>query len=145
MSFFPTSVVVATDGTPESRHALEAAVELARATGSPLHLLHVRSSSGTLHGRPITPAQRETTEAEGHRLLEREAAAATELGLEVTGTHLRHGDPLARTMAEAAAELDAGVLVIGDSASGRLAQLLTSTASSTSTVRRSKGSVLVVR
>jgi nucleotide-binding universal stress UspA family protein len=145
MSFFPTSVVVGTDGTPESRHALEAAVELARATGSPLHLLHVRSTSGSLHGRPgMTPPQRETTEAEGRQLLEREAAAAAELGLEVAGTHLRHGDHLAMAMADAASELDAGVLVIGDSASGRLAQLLT-TAASTTTVRRSKGSVLVVR
>jgi nucleotide-binding universal stress UspA family protein len=144
MSFFPTNVVVGTDGTPESRHALEAAVEVAGSTGSPLHLLHVRLTTRSLHGRPITPRQRKNTEAEGQELLAREADAAAELGLEVAGTHLRHGEHLARAMTDAAAELDAGLLVIGESSSGRLADLL-STSYSTGTVRRSKGSVLVVR
>ena len=144
MPFFPTNVMHGTDGTPESRHALEAAVELSRSTASPLHLIHVKLTSGTLHGRPMTPVQREASEVEGHELLAREAAVAAELGVEVVGTHLRYGDHLARTMTEAAAELEAGLLVIGDSASGRLVQALTSNYS-TSTVRRSKGSVLVVR
>jgi nucleotide-binding universal stress UspA family protein len=144
MSFFPTNVIVGTDGSPPSRQALEAAVELARCTGSPLHLLHVRLTTGTLHGRPMTPGQLGTSEQEGQQLLDREAAAAAGLGLEVAGTHLRHGENLARTMTDAAAELDAGLLVIGETRSGRLAELLTSTYSTT-TVRRSKGSVLVVR
>lgn len=144
MSFFPTTVIVGTDGSTESRQALEAAVELCRTTGSPLHLLHVKLTSGTLRGRPMTPTQRETTDTEGRLLLDREAVAAAELGMEVAGTHLRYGEHLERTMTAAAAELDAGLLVIGDSTSGRLAQLLTSTYPTT-TVRRSKGSVLVVR
>lgn len=144
MPFFPTTVVVGTDGTPESRHALEAAVEVARSTGSPLHLLHVRLTSGSLHGRPMTPAQRATTETEGQQLLAREADVAAELGLEVAGTHLRHGDQLARTMAQAADELGSGLLVVGETTSGRLAELFT-TRAATTTVRQAQGSVMVVR
>lgn len=144
MTFFPTPVVVFTDGSARSRHALEAAVELAQATGSPLHLLHVKLTTASVRGRTMTPAQRESTEREGHELLAREAAAAAELGAEVAGTHLRHGDVLARTMTDAAQELGAGLLVLGDSTSGRLPQQLT-TNPSTSTVRRSRSSVLVVR
>jgi nucleotide-binding universal stress UspA family protein len=144
MPFFPTNVIVGTDGTPDSSHALEAGAELALATGSPLHLLHVKLTSGTLHGRPMTPGQRERSEAEGHALLEREVARAQELGVEVEGTHLRFGEHLARVMTDTAAELEAGLLVIGEGRSGALAQALTS-GYSTAAVRRSKGSVLVVR
>jgi hypothetical protein len=108
MSFFPTTVIVATDGTGASRHALEAAVEIARATGSQLHLLHVKVTSSTLRGRPMTPGQRETTEREGHEVLAREAAAAAELGLEVAGTHLRHAEKLERAITVTAEELGAG-------------------------------------
>lgn len=144
MAFFPTQVIVGIDGTPESHHALEAAVELCRATGSSLHLLHVELTSGTLRGRPMTPRQREVANRDSQQLLDREAAAVAELGLEVAGTHLRYGEHLARAMAHAAEELDAGLLVIGESRSGHLPQSLTATFSTT-TVRRSKGSVLVVR
>jgi nucleotide-binding universal stress UspA family protein len=144
MSFFPTTVIVGTDGSAASRHALEAGVELARATGSDLHLLHVKVTSSTVRGRPMTPQQRETTEQEGEELLAREAAAAAALGCEVAGTHLRHGEKLERVMTEAAAELGAGLLVVGEGRAGRLDALLSSSFG-TSTVRRSKGSVLVVR
>lgn len=144
MTFFPTTVVVGIDGSSASRHALEVAVELVRATDSALHLLHVKVTSSTLRGRPMTPSQREETEGEGRELLDREAAAARELGAEVAGTHLRHGEQLERAMTQAAEELDAGLLVIGEGASGRLAGLV-SASHGTGTVRRARGSVLVVR
>jgi nucleotide-binding universal stress UspA family protein len=144
MTFFPTTVIVGVDGTPTSRHALEAAVEIASATRSPLHLLHVKVTSSTLRGRPMTPAQRDTTEREGEALLTREAEAAAELGVEVAGTHLRHGENLERTMTAAADELDAGLLVVGEGGGSTLQELFR-TDHGSSTVRRSRGSVLVVR
>lgn len=101
MCFFPTTVIVGTDGTSASRHALEAAVELSSSTGSSLHLLHVRLTTGTLHGRPMTPGQRDASEAEGQALLAREAEAAAELGLRVAGTHLRHAERLVPAMSAA--------------------------------------------
>lgn len=144
MALFPTAVVVGTDGSEQSRKALEAAVELCAATGSSLHLLHVKLTDRGLRGRPMTPRQRETTDEEGQRLLEREAQAAAELGLEVSGTHLRYGEQLGPAMAGASGELDAGLLVIGEPSSGRMPQWL-SRGYSTSTVRRAPGSVMVVR
>lgn len=144
MTFFPTPVVVGTEGTAASRHALLAAVELARATGSPLHIAHVRLTSGTLHGRPMTPTQRERADAEGQGLLERERAVVVEHGGEVTGTHLRYGERLDLAFVQLQEDLGAGLLVIGEGQSGSLAQRLTGGRSS-STVRRSRASVLVVR
>ena len=41
MDFEPTAIIVATDGTPASAAALEAAGDIARRSGAQFHLLHV--------------------------------------------------------------------------------------------------------
>lgn len=146
MAFFPTPIVVGTDGTPSSRHALLAAVELAEATGSALHIAHVRLTAGTLHGRPMTPGQRERADDEATALLEREREVAVEHGAEVAGTHLRYGERIDLAFVELQEELGAGLLVVGDPDTGSLLQRLTGqTTTTTGTVRRSGASVLVVR
>jgi len=147
MSFFPTPVIVGTDGTAAGRHALLAAVELCRATGSELHIVHVKLASGMLRGRPMTPAQRERTDEEARQLLERELMAAEEAGMAVVGTHLRYGENAEQAFVSTQQELGAGLLVIGESRTGSLAQRLTSATggSATEAVRRSPASVLVVR
>lgn len=147
MTFFPTPVVVGTDGDDAGRHALRAAVELCQATGSPLHIAHVVLTSGTLRGRPMTPGQRERSDEEGEQLLQREAAAAVEAGIEVAGTHLRYAERVDRALVEVQEGLGAGLLVIGERGSGTLAQRLMQAGGtgSAGTVRRSRASVLVVR
>jgi nucleotide-binding universal stress UspA family protein len=145
VTFFPTPVVVGTEGTEASRHALLAAVELAAATGSPLHIAHVRLTSPMLHGRPMTPGQRDRADEEAESLLARERAAAEEHGAEVAGTHLRYGDRVDHAFAALQEELGAGLLVIGEGTTGTLAQRLTGGGTSTGTVRRSRASVLVIR
>ncbi|MFA9428780.1 universal stress protein [Egicoccus sp. AB-alg2] len=144
MPFLPTTVLVATDGSESSRAALLAAVDLCRATSSPLHLVHAKSTSPTLRGRPMTPGQRTATEDEGEQLLKREAEAAADAGWEVEGTHLRHGDSADRVIGQVQAELGAGLLVVAAGRSGSVAgRLLRPTGAGT--VRRAPGSVLVVR
>jgi nucleotide-binding universal stress UspA family protein len=44
MSFFPTRILVATDGSEEAELAATAAAELAKGTNSELHIVHVCSS-----------------------------------------------------------------------------------------------------
>ncbi|MFA9445317.1 universal stress protein [Egicoccus sp. AB-alg6-2] len=145
MTLFPTPVLVATDGTARSRAALLAAVEICRATNSPLHLVHAKVTASPLRGRPMTPTQRRTTEDEGAALLEREAGAAAEAGYEVAGTHLRHGERTDRVLAAVQDELHAGLLVVGaGSRSGSLVDRVLTPAGG-STVRQAPGSVLVVR
>lgn len=141
---FPTPIAVGVDGSPAARHALTAAVELARATGSPLHLVHVRSTSRGLHGSTPPTAQRERSQDEGDQLLAAATDHVTELGGEVAGAHLHAAANLARGLAAAAAQLEVGLLVVGDSRSGRLAELV-ATDAPTSTVRASTVSVLVAR
>ena len=42
---YPTRILLATDGSPESRRAAETAVELAVGTGSELHVEHAISTA----------------------------------------------------------------------------------------------------
>ncbi len=41
MSVFPTTILLATDGSDEAKRATEAATELSRETGSEVHLIYV--------------------------------------------------------------------------------------------------------
>jgi nucleotide-binding universal stress UspA family protein len=137
-------VLVAVDTTEGSRHVVRVAAELAQALGAELHLVHVRLTRSTVQGRPMTPAQRETGQREAQQLLDRLAEVAREKGVTVAGTHVRFGDRVERTLTLAQEELSAGLLVIGTTRGGGVARRLVGTPVS-GTVRRSPGSVLVVR
>lgn len=92
MTFFPIPVLVGVDETSESRHALLAAVELCRSTGSALHLVHVKLTSGMIRGRPMTPEQRSRAEYEGAAILDESRRAAIEAGVAPVEVHLRYAE-----------------------------------------------------
>lgn len=145
MTFFPTTVLVGVDSTKESRHAVTAAVQLCLATGSPLHLVHVKLTSGMLRGRPMSPQQRSQSEDEGLMLLEQHGRQAAEAGLEPAKLHLRYAENTEHELARLQQQLVAGLLVIGEGSTGGLARRLFGTGGGPSAVRRSPGSVMVVR
>jgi nucleotide-binding universal stress UspA family protein len=142
---FPTRILVGIDHAPTSTGAVTAATELARTTGSELHLLHVKTTSSTVRGRPVTPGQGDRMEAEAATLL----AAATDVvhqhGGEVTATHVRFGEQVGRVLAQAQGELEAGLLVVGSGPRGSTARTLLAASPASGVVRRAPGSVLVVR
>jgi nucleotide-binding universal stress UspA family protein len=145
MPLFPTRVLVGVDGSASARFAIDAAVELCKATGSDLHLVHVKSTSSTVRGRPLTPGQGEGMDAEAQDLLERATDEVERQGGEVAGTHVEFAEHIDRALVRAQGELDAGLLVIGSSSGGRIARSLFGGSSASGTVRRSGGSVLVAR
>jgi nucleotide-binding universal stress UspA family protein len=142
---FPTRILVGVDHSPTSTDAVVAATELARATGSELHLLHVKTTSSTVRGRPVTPGQGDRMEAEAAALLAAASGTVGERGGEVTATHVRFGERVSRVLAEAQGELDAGLLVVGSGPGGTTARALLATSPASGLVRRAPGSVLVVR
>jgi nucleotide-binding universal stress UspA family protein len=144
VSLFPTPILVGVDHSTGARFALRAAVELARATGSELHLVHVKVTSSTLRGRPLTPEQGEQMDAEAATLLEEATAEVAALGGEVAGAQVRFGEHTDRVLVRVQDELGAGLLVIGASHGGKVARSLFA-GSTTGTVRRATGSVLVAR
>jgi nucleotide-binding universal stress UspA family protein len=105
--------------------------------------VRVLVTSSTLLGRPISPTQAETLETEARRLLDEATAAVRSAGGEVASATIRQGEHLDRELVQAQEETGAGLLVIGATTGGTVARTLLSTP--TGAVRRSRGSVLVVR
>jgi nucleotide-binding universal stress UspA family protein len=145
VALFPTRVLVALERSPAADAALEAAVSLAIATGSELHLLHVVVTSPSVRGRHLTPGQRDQLEVEGHALLDEGGRTVTELGGTVAASHLRAGTSVDRALEQAQDELEAGLLVVGASRSGSVARRLVGSSGGASVVRRATASILVVR
>jgi universal stress protein E len=144
VSKFTERILVAVDTLEGSRHVVRVAAELAAALDADLHMVHVRSTRASVQGRPVTPAQRESMQGEGAALLEDLAEEAARAGRGVAEQHLRLGERIDRELVDAQAELGAGLLVVGVGRGGTVRQLL-SGGGATGTVRRSPGSVLVVR
>lgn len=144
MTTFAHRVLVGVDASVGSREAVDTAIELCRATGAELHLVHVKLTSAVLRGRPPggPEGQRTTMREEGEGLLRRSREYA-ERQYPVTGTHLRFGQRVDRVLSHAQDELEAPVLVIGASHAGATGRTLGRTV--TGTVRRAPGSVLVAR
>lgn len=141
MSVFPTSILLAIDGSPDAGRASQAAVELSQRTGSELHLVHVGEY------RPTYLAQTEDEPAQlreaARDLLEREARKVSEAGGAVAEAHLRVGQP-AEQIVDLSEELGAGVIVVGSRGLSTLRRALMGSVSE-SVVRHAHCPVFVVR
>ena len=112
-----------TDGSREATFAAEAAVGLATATGSELHLVHVVS---TLQEPPYprrfakerTEALLEAKKLRALTLLDERVARIEEIGGKVAGSHYREGKP-AEEVVRLSEELDVGLVISGDRKLGR--------------------------
>ena len=144
MSTLTDRILVAVDIGADARHLVRVAAELATALDAELHLLHVRLSRSTVQGRPMTPAQRETGQEDAEALLAALAEGAETKGATIAQQHVRFGEHIERELAQAQDHLEAGLLVIGSSRRGGVARRLLGSPSA-GAVRRSPGSVLVVR
>jgi nucleotide-binding universal stress UspA family protein len=140
-------ILLATDGTVQAELAAQAAIELADATGSELHLVHVgvvpnflRNGPGTIgyDGMLYEQIEREAREALRKLTWRTRVAGGT-----VAATHLRLGG-VAEEIIDLAEEIGAGVIVMGSRGRGRVRRFLVGSVSG-SVVRRALCSVLVVR
>jgi nucleotide-binding universal stress UspA family protein len=147
MSIFPTRILLATDGSQEAELAALRAVELADATDSELHVVHVgvvpiflRSYPGTLgyYGK-----LHEQIEEESRELLRKQSLRVKAAGGTVAGAHLRMGQVDLEIVA-LAEELGAGLIVMGSRGLGGVRRALMGSVSD-SVVRHAHCPVLVVR
>ena len=121
---YPTRILLATDGSPESRCAAETAVELAIGTGSELHVAHAISNAPPRPYPPASARQRwelvlERTRVAALVLLDEKAREVEKMGGTVAGTHYVEGDPVEEII-RLAEELRAGLIVTGGRSAGRL-------------------------
>jgi nucleotide-binding universal stress UspA family protein len=147
MSTFPTRILLATDSSEEAELAALRAVELADATDSELHVVHVgvvpiflKSYPGTLgYERRLY----EEIEEMSRELLRKQSWRVKAAGGTVAGTHLRMGAVDLEIVA-LAEELGADLIVMGSRGLGGLRRALMGSVSD-SVVRHAHCPVLVVR
>ena len=141
MSIFPTKVLLATDGSREARLAAATAADLANATNSELHVVHVGEE------RPIYLSQTEEEPAElrheARRRLDEEVTRVEEAGGTVREAHLRQGRA-DEEITELAESLGVGLIVMGSRGSGRIRRALMGSVSE-SVVRHAHCPVTIVR
>ena len=147
MSTFPARILLATDGSEEAELAALMAVDLADATHSELHVVHVgvvpiflKSYPGTLgYERRLY----EQIEEDSRELLRKQSWRVKAAGGTVAGTHLRMGEVDLEIVA-LAEELGADLIVMGSRGLGGVRRALMGSVSD-SVVRHAHCPVLVVR
>jgi nucleotide-binding universal stress UspA family protein len=147
MSTFPTRILLATDGSEEAELAVLRAVELAEATDSELHVVHVGVVPTFLQSYPGTLGYERTLyeqiEEESRELLRKESWRVKVAGGTVAGAHLRMG-AVALEIVALAEELQADLIVMGCRGLGAVRRALMGSVSD-SVVRHAHCPVLVVR
>lgn len=113
MVSFPTLVLVADDGSPESERAVDTAARLAESTGSRLALVHVKVRSPSVAGVTAVPAQEEQLTTQGEELLRRRRSELAERGIMIAHTELRLTQRPERSILQVSEELRAGLIVVG--------------------------------
>jgi nucleotide-binding universal stress UspA family protein len=147
MSTFPTRILLATDGSEEADLAALRAVDLADASDSELHVVHVGVVPSFLKSYPGTLGYYdklyEQIEEESRELLRKQTWRVKAVGGTVAGTHLRMGE-VALEIVALAEELGADLIVMGSRGLGGVRRALMGSVSD-SVVRHAHCPVLVVR
>jgi nucleotide-binding universal stress UspA family protein len=158
MSIFPTRILLATDGSGEAELATRTAVDLARMSGSELHVVHVLDaapSPALLYPEvtdpegAVVPDQvleqdlERRAEQLGREILDAEADRVRSAGGTVAQTHLAMGDA-PREIVHLAEDLGTGLIVMGSRGRGGIRRALMGSVSD-SVVRHAHCPVLIVR
>jgi nucleotide-binding universal stress UspA family protein len=146
MSIFPTTILLATDGSEEAQLAATTAADLAEKTNSELHVVIVGADL-PLYELPEHPAEFEDVLRENRReakeVLEQQAKSIEESGGTVKETHLREGRA-EEEIVELAEDIGAGLIVMGSRGRGRLRRALMGSVSD-AVVRHAHCPVTIVR
>ena len=154
MSIFPTTILLATDGSQEAELAGRTAAEVAEKTGSELHVVHVFGIAPV--GPPVYPeatdlqgealeveAEERISEQQARERLEAEVEKIRSAGGDVAQAHLREGR-VAPEIVALAEDIGAGLIVMGSRGRGGIRRALLGSASDL-VVRHAHCPVLVVR
>jgi nucleotide-binding universal stress UspA family protein len=138
-----STILVASDGSGESRLAIERAARLARQDDAELHLVHVGLLSQWVQPDTLSPQQYERIKQEAQDRLEAEVAYAEDVGGTVTEAHRRMGKADSEII-ELAEALDADLVLLGSRGQNTIERIVLGS-DSESIVRYAPCSVMVVR
>ncbi|MEJ7843330.1 MAG: universal stress protein, partial [Rubrobacter sp.] len=141
----PNKILLATDGSTDAKLGARAATELARKTGSELHVAHAWTHHVQSFGYPTVgwTDYSYLYEREARRLLDSQVDAIEAAGGAVAEPHLLHG-PTIDVLLDLCEELQPGLLVMGSRGLGPVGRLLVGSVSE-GVVHHARVPVLVVR
>jgi nucleotide-binding universal stress UspA family protein len=143
MSIFPTTILLATDGSEEAQLAATTAADLAEKTNSELHVITV-GPDYPLYAYPEAPARFEDElRNQAKEVLEQQVKRIEDAGGTVNNKHLRDGRA-EEEIVEVAEEIGAGLIVMGSRGHGRLRRALMGSVSE-AVVRHAHCPVTIVR
>jgi nucleotide-binding universal stress UspA family protein len=148
MSIFPTKILLATDGSEDAEVATSTALDLAKSSGSEVHIVLVEEPAYAYvdpSGYPYFPDEEleHQLEQRARMRLDREVEKSRSAGGAVADAHLRVGDAAAEIV-DLAEDIGAGLIVMGSRGLGRIRRALMGSVSD-SVVRHAHCPVLVVR
>ena len=149
MALFPTTILLATDGSQEAQLAAQAAIEMANRTDSELHVVHAWSPAGfppshsnpgvTWEGFSLSMETMGELEMQAHELLDEQIGKIEEAGGNVAEAHLRMGRPVEEILG-----LSERLVVVGSRGHSGIKRLVLGSVSE-SVLSHAHCSVLVVR
>jgi nucleotide-binding universal stress UspA family protein len=143
MSTFPTTILLATDGSRDAELARSTAVDLSNSTNSELHLVTVAPGYPSYDVRK--PEVLEQLRRQAEDILDEQAEKVEQEGGKVAEKHLRIGERYrSQQIVQVAKGIGAGLIVIGSRGLGGLRRALIGSVSD-SVVRHAPCPVLVVR
>ena len=145
MGYFPTKIVLATDGSEDAAAATRAAVDLANRSGSELHVMHAFEFIPPREYMSVALRLHSPSDfsRHGRRLLDEQVERIEEAGGAVAGVHLKTGSPVDQIL-YASEELEAGLVVVGRRGLGGVKRLLMGSVSE-GVVHHARCPVLVLR
>ena len=125
MGYFPTRIVLATDGSEDAAAATRAAVDLANRSGSELHVMHAFEFIPPREYMSVALRLHSPSDfsRHGRRLLDEQVERIEEAGGAVAGVHLKTGSPVDQIL-YASEELEAGLVGVGRRGLGGVKRLL---------------------
>jgi nucleotide-binding universal stress UspA family protein len=147
MSIFPTTILLATDGSKDAELARTTAVDMATTTDSELHVVTVAPRYPSVDVNIPQVVEQLRTQAE--KVLEEQVEKIQQAGGKVAQRHLKIVDPIgerhrAQQIVRVAEEIGAGLIVMGSRGRGGVRRALMGSVSD-SVVRHAHCPVLVVR
>jgi nucleotide-binding universal stress UspA family protein len=143
MSIFPTTILLATDGSREAELARATAIDLAESTNSELHVVTIAPGhpSYDVHNPSVVDGLRQRAED----ILNEQAVKIEQEGGKVAEQHLRIAERYrAQQIVRVAEDTGAGLIVMGSRGLGGVRRALMGSVSD-SVVRHAHCPVLVVR
>ena len=149
MSIFPTKILLATDGSEGAELAARTAADLAKSTGSELHVVVIFQESA--YGHPYYKVRfpefaeqlRQRDREEKQKMLDAQVKRLQETEVDLAEAHLRTGEP-DREIVALYEELRVGLIVMGSRGLGGVRRALMGSVSD-SVVRHAHCPVMVVR